>query len=194
MKIAVLTSGILPIPAVKGGAVENLIDFYLDYNQRHRLHDITVYSVGDPRVFSHPALLAKGESANHYRYIEIWSFWSKVRKHLHKLLHGEQYYHYTIEYYLAEALRDISKKDFDVVILENRVGYALEVANRTKARIVIHLHNDFLNSETSEYQRIYDAASRIITVSEYISDRVKTIDANSRNIFISMPCMNIIRD
>lgn len=31
MKIAVLTSGILPVPAVLGGAVENLIDYYLEY-------------------------------------------------------------------------------------------------------------------------------------------------------------------
>ena len=31
MKIAILTSGILPVPAVQGGAVENLIDFYLEY-------------------------------------------------------------------------------------------------------------------------------------------------------------------
>ena len=30
MKIAVLTSGILPVPAVQGGAVENLVDFYMD--------------------------------------------------------------------------------------------------------------------------------------------------------------------
>lgn len=43
MKIAILTSGILPVPAVQGGAVENLIDFYLDYNERNNLHDITVF-------------------------------------------------------------------------------------------------------------------------------------------------------
>ena len=45
MKIAILTSGILPVPAVLGGAVENLIDYYLEYNNQHQLHDITVYSV-----------------------------------------------------------------------------------------------------------------------------------------------------
>ena len=31
MKLAVLTCGMLPIPAVQGGAVENLIDFYSSY-------------------------------------------------------------------------------------------------------------------------------------------------------------------
>ena len=34
MKIAILTCGILPIPAVLGGAVENMIDFYLEYNDQ----------------------------------------------------------------------------------------------------------------------------------------------------------------
>ena len=42
MKIAILTSGILPVPAVKGGAVENLTDIYLEYNDKQQLHDITV--------------------------------------------------------------------------------------------------------------------------------------------------------
>ena len=55
MKIAILTSGILPVPAVLGGAVENLIDFYLEYNNEHKLHDITVYSVSNKKVKKHPA-------------------------------------------------------------------------------------------------------------------------------------------
>ena len=36
MRIAILTSGILPVPAVLGGAVENLIDYYLEYNNDNR--------------------------------------------------------------------------------------------------------------------------------------------------------------
>ena len=63
MKIAILTSGILPVPAVQGGAVENLIDYYLEYNNQHRLHDITVYSVWHPNVESHASHESK---INHY--------------------------------------------------------------------------------------------------------------------------------
>lgn len=48
MRIAILTSGILPVPAVQGGSVENLIDYYLEYNNQHSLHDISVYSVAPP--------------------------------------------------------------------------------------------------------------------------------------------------
>lgn len=64
MRIAILTSGILPVPAVQGGAVENLIDFYLEYNDRHCLHDITIYSVYHPNVVKHPVHTS---SVNHYR-------------------------------------------------------------------------------------------------------------------------------
>ena len=56
MKLAILNSGILPIPAVQGGAVENLTDFYLEFNNRKKLHDITIYSVWNPKVTNEPAL------------------------------------------------------------------------------------------------------------------------------------------
>ena len=70
MKLAILTCGILPIPAVQGGAVENLIDFYLDYNNIHKLHDITVYSPWDDRLANHPALKS---DVNHYIFIDVTS-------------------------------------------------------------------------------------------------------------------------
>ncbi len=175
MKIAVLTSGILPIPAVKGGAVENLIDFYLEYNEVKKLHDITVYSVADEDTKQHPALRSE---VNHYHYIETRSLLAKVRKHLFKALHGELYYHYTIAWYLDQALKDIGRKDYDLIIIENRPGYAPEVARRTKCPIAIHLHNDFLNKDTKDGPQIYDAVSRVVTVSDYIQNRVRTLSAD----------------
>ncbi len=186
MKIAILTSGILPVPAVKGGAVENLIDFYLDYNDRHRLHDITVYSVDDDAVWQHPALIkerqqAQGDnnaSPNHYVYINTHDLWAKLRKRLYKLTHGREYYHYTIEFFLEQALKHIGKQHYDLIILENRPGYALKLMKKTDAKIMYHLHNDMLNSETRNAKELYDAASRIITVSNYITNRVRTVNAD----------------
>lgn len=174
MKIAVLTSGILPIPAVQGGAVENLIDFYLEYNDSHRHHDITVYSVADERTQDQLALQS---NVNHYHYIETRSYISKIRKHLFKMRHKDLYYHYTIEYYLDQALKDIEKKDYDIVIIENRPGYVPKVAARSKARIIVHLHNDFLNADSKSASIIYQKSSLIVTVSDYINHRVQTIDA-----------------
>ena len=80
MRIAILTSGILPVPAVQGGAVENLTDIYLEYNDQHKLHDITIYSIWHPDVKKHPALKSE---INHYKYIKVNSWWSKAKKWLY---------------------------------------------------------------------------------------------------------------
>ena len=173
MRIAILTSGILPVPAVKGGAVENLIDFYLEYNEQKGLHDITVYSVADE------AIQQRHEQHNHYHYIEMSSPMAKIRKWLYHLHNRkEEAYHYSIEYYLHEAIRHLRKQHYDIVILENRPGYALKLKGATDARLVYHLHNENLTIQTPRCQEIYDAATRIITVSDYIKSCVKTINGH----------------
>ncbi|MBR1484606.1 MAG: glycosyltransferase family 4 protein [Prevotella sp.] len=172
MKIAILTSGILPVPAVQGGAVENLTDFYLAYNDAHHLHDITVYSIAHEAVRSHAAVKS---ASNHYYFIDTTSTLARIRKHLFRLLHKDTYYHFTIEYFLARALRHIRRQHYDIIIVENRPGYALRLSQCTKARIIHHLHNDTLNADTPHAEAIFGSAARILTVSRYIADRVRTI-------------------
>ena len=175
MRIAILTSGILPVPAVLGGAVENLTDFYLDYNDQHRLYDITIYSIWHPDVKKHLALMSE---VNHYKYIRIEGWCAKVKKWFYYKKHGDEYYHYTIEYYLHEVIKDIRHKQYDIIIIENRPGYALKLKNITTAKLVYHLHNEKLDNQATNSQEIYDAASLILTVSDYIKKCVQTINPN----------------
>ena len=173
MKIAILTSGILPVPAVQGGAVENLTDYYLEYNNQHRLHDMTVYSVWNPNVKQHHAL---NSTVNHYEYIHMDSLKAKLTKRLYKWLHRDGYYFYTIEYFIDQVLKRIKKKHFDIILIENRPGYALKLRGKTNAKLVYHLHNGKLDNTIKEYQAIYEAATRIISISDYITNCIKTIN------------------
>lgn len=173
MKIAILTSGILPVPAVLGGAVENLVEFYLEYNEEHLLHDITVYSVGHPRTKNHPARLSK---INHYHYIDVNSLWSKIKRKIYYYIHREEYHHYFIEYFLDQSIRHIQKQNYDCIILENRPSYSLKLKNITQAKLVYHLHNEKLTPKTPSFLEIYEAASRIICVSDFITNSVKAIN------------------
>ena len=104
MKIAILTSGILPVPAVLGGAVENLIDFYLEYNNIHKLHDITVYSIYNKKVKKHPA---RKSIVNHYKYINVNSIWFKVRAKIFERRSRPNYYYYQMEYFLETDLASL---------------------------------------------------------------------------------------
>ena len=128
MNIAIINIGILPVPAVQGGAVENLTDFYLAYNDKHKLHNITVYSVGDPKVSTHPAL---SSDVNHYYYIDVTSFKARIARRLRKYFHlSKEYYNYFIEYYFEQVYKDLKKKHFDCIVLENSPGHAYKLSQR----------------------------------------------------------------
>ena len=171
MKIAILTSGILPVPAVQGGAVENLIDFYLDYNDKHRLHEITVYSVWHPAVANHPAL---SSSVNRYHYVDTTSFWARVKRWVYKSFDGRGYYNYFIEYFFEQAYRHLCHEHYDCIVLENRPGYACKLADRGVGGLVLHLHNDLLNEQVPYYGDIYRSLRKVITVSDYIKGQVRS--------------------
>lgn len=177
MNIAILTSGILPVPAVQGGAVENLIDFYLEYNNKYKIHDITVYSVYDKAVKKHSALIS---DVNHYEYIKTRGFVAKIKRRIYKNQHNDDFYNYHIEYFFEEIYKRISKKTFDLIILENRPGYALKLSQRGYKNIILHLHNDLLNNNTPYYKEIFNSLNKIITVSKYIKSRVETIGLSNK--------------
>ena len=90
-------------------------------------------------------------------------------------MHGEEYHHYFIEYYLEQSIKHIRKQNYDCIILENRPSYSLKLKNITNTKLVYHLHNEKLTPQTPSYQEIYEAASRIICVSNYITDSVRSI-------------------
>ncbi len=90
------------------------------------------------------------------------------------MLHKQTYYHYTIDYFLQQALPLIKKGNYDCIILENRPGYALNLNKSIGAKLIYHLHNDFLHAHVSKSMEIYQAADLIVTVSDYIRQRVLT--------------------
>ena len=172
MKIAVLTSGILPVPSVEGGAVEKLVDFFLQYNEEVAHHDITVFSI-DRR--HHASRSLSSHTFVHYRFLEVSSFFTHTKRWLSKYLFPKGYYDYRINYYERWALRQIAREEFDIVLIENRPGFAINLRPLTKALIVSHLHNDLLNSSTHRCKEIVEATDRYLCVSNFIADRVLEI-------------------
>ena len=173
MRIAILTSGVLPVPAILGGAVENLIDMYLEYNERYHLHDLTVYSIWHPIIAQ-----CSTPSYNKYVYIKGNSFKAKVWKIFSRLLRHKSFYHESIEYYLHETLIHINKSHYDLIVVENRPGYALKLNKKNNTTCVLHLHNDFINQGAKKIADISRTFQCIISVSDYITNRVKALYEN----------------
>lgn len=165
MKLAVLTCGMLPIPAVQGGAVENLIDFYLEYNDQHKLHEITVYSPWDSKISNHPALLS---DVNHYIYIDVTSLKARTARKLYGYLHHNEYYNYFIEYYFEKVYSDLKKKDFDYIIIENGAGLAYKLSQRGYKNLILHMHNEVRKERDQFHKVVFSSFTKILTVSDYI--------------------------
>ena len=172
MKIAIMTCGMLPIPAVQGGAVENLIDFYLDYNNQKKLHDITIYSPRNEKLNNHPAL---SSNVNHYIYIDVASLKARIERRIYKYFHTNEYYNNFIEYYFEQVYKDLKKKDFDLIILENSPGHAYKLSQRGYKNIILHLHNDLLHLTSRYHNVISNSLTKVITVSDYLKKRVSTV-------------------
>ena len=173
MRIAILTSGILPVPAVQGGAVENLIDFCLDYNNRHHLHHITVYSINHPKI---KEVGVKDTEVNHYHFIDVNSWIAKVKKKMYVYKKKDTYYHYSVEYYFERAFSHIQKTHYDIILVENRPGYVIKLKEKASAKFVLHQENDFLNNRTLRGEEIYNAYNCIINTSSFVTQCVKTIN------------------
>ena len=177
MKIAILTCGILPIPAVLGGAVENMIDFYLEYNDQKKLHDITVYSPWDAKIKMHPAL---SSDVNHYIYIDVTSLKARIARRLYGLFHHNEYYNHYIEYYFEKIYAHLKKQEYDLIILENCPGHAYKLSQRGFQNVILHLNNDLLNSKSRYHDAIFNGLEKILTCSNFIMERVSTIQTNRK--------------
>ena len=177
MKIAILTCGMLPIPAVQGGAVENKIDFLLEYNDRMKLHDITVYSPWNKDASMHPAV---SSVVNHYVFIDVSSFKARIARRLYGYFHSGEYYNYFIEYYFEKIYAHLKNQNYDCFYLDNCPGYVYKLSQRGHKSIVLRLGNDLLNSTTKYNELIFNNLSKILTCSNFVREKVATIQRDKK--------------
>ena len=172
MRIAILTSGMLPSPAVQGGAVENKIDFLLEYNDRIKLHDITVYSPWNKEASMHPAV---SSDVNHYVFIDVSSLKARIARRLYGYLHSDEYYNYFIEYYFEKTYAHLKNQNYDCIYLDNCPGYVYKLSQRGFKNIILRLGNDLLNSTTKHNELIFNNLRKILTCSNFVREKVATI-------------------
>jgi len=172
MNIAIILPGILPVPSLKGGAVETLIDYLIEYNELNPEHEITIFGGFDKVLtnldFSH-------YKHTHFNLLNQKSYFTKLDRLLFKIFKWEKYYNYYLDYFAYNASKGIGSSNFDMVIVENRPGFILPISMCTSAKIVLHLHNDTLSKDTKEATAIVNACSEILTVSNYLKKRVSSI-------------------
>ena len=169
MRIAIITSGILPVPAVQGGAVENLIDYLLEYNNLHQQHHITTYSVFNKKVISHPALKS---TVNKYVYIKTDTLFYKYISKIRVYLGYGYYYHHRLDYFLECVWKKMRSQEFDLIVLENRPFFVIPLSERTSTPIVSHIHTNLLYEDIPIVKRAISLTKGFLVVSDFIKTNI----------------------
>ncbi|GAB7387586.1 spore coat protein CotSA [Bacillaceae bacterium] len=143
MKALMISTEKLPVPPVRGGAIQTYIDGVSPLLRQHC--DLTILGSADPR-------LAQQETVNGIRYVRI------PAEHFAGYCEG--------------VVRFLRQNAFDLIHIFNRprlVGPVREAAPH--ARIFLSMHNDMFQPKKiapEEAQTAIRESERIITVSDYI--------------------------
>lgn len=175
MRVAIITAGTLPVPAVRGGAVERLLENLVRANERYHQMDLAVISVYDPEAFAQAASYPH----THFLFVRESRFVATLDKLIYRLsshfVHargGMASYRHPFRrlLLLRYATQMLAKNNFDKVVLENsatlfRILKARKNFLKYAGRYYFHIHNAVTGSYgcTTIMQK-----TKILAVSEYI--------------------------
>lgn len=166
-KIAIVMSEGLPVPAVRGGAVENLVQVLLDENEKTPAFEFTVFSVADA--------LAE-ERSRAYAHARFF-FFPKGEKPLFRWVakHLVPSAFYPGDPFIAAIAEKMCGDTFDAIVVENAPRYAIALRKLfPRTPILHHFHNRKLWRGCRYERKITAASDAYICVSDYIRRDVLT--------------------
>ena len=174
-KIAIITNGAFPVPAIRGGAVEALTEMILEQNEKYHEADITLFSIYDPLALKaglkYPGI--------HFKFIRPEQYWLNIDKGLHKVAYDFLKLNNHLSFktifqrlnYLYQVAEDIHCNDYDALVFENQMASLwalLYKDNREKyqGKYYFHLHNH--PEKYAHSEELVKGCAKIICVSSFI--------------------------
>lgn len=171
LNIAIVVPSNLPIPSVRGGAIETLVDNLIYENEKQAKMNIIVYSKYDQDAKEK----SKELKYTNIVYIKedglVARIYSHIRNFLVKLVHGNRAFS---SYFLMEATKKINKLSMDFVIIEGNNIVTEYVKKRVRIPLILHLHNE-LNVNSFRAFEVGKSTDFVFSVSDYIRQKACTI-------------------
>lgn len=167
MKVLMITRGKLPLPNIKGGAVEYLIQLLIDENEKVWHEDFTVCS-----------LYCEGieKEQEKYQYCNFMningsSIIAKLSTGIRYLVN--RYVTYIGNEYISRVFKMLgdSIHSYDVIIDENGPDFLPLLRKKYKGRLVFHAHNDWL--EPSDHKKI-NCCDEYWAISNYLAEKISS--------------------
>lgn len=188
MKIAIIGPQGLPVPAVKGGAIETLIDVITKENENKKILNIDIYTVFDKDALK--------ESHKYYKskYIFLCKYkrYKFIRDKFISLFRKIFKVNFTYTY-ASQVVKYIKSNNYDKVIIEGDSSLVRPISKVIdKEKIYLHIHHDPLNTNHDTFKNELLMCNKIISVSNYVNTGVlKCVAPHEIKAEVLLNCTNI---
>ena len=165
MKLLIIPSCNLPMPPVLGGAVQTLINDFLEWNEISKQFDITVASIYNP---------AAEMRAQEYIFTKF-KFYKNENKTIRTIMEKivRVVGHYEIgDSFINNVCNDLQKDSYDIILVENVKNYGAIIKRYFSCPVLLHLHNEYFKQNKPNMKRMIASYNSIIAVSSYIKNTV----------------------
>lgn len=187
-RVAIITSGFLPIPAVKGGAAENLIDTLIDENEKYEKIIPYVFSIYDKEA------LKASNNVKETSYIFIKP--SKISVFVDKIIYffvdkifkkkNSRKFRYIFQRFsfLHKCSVILKNNNFNKIIIENHTIMYLSLKfkkNYIKYKDSYYYHCHNIVPGKYRMDKIIDSTKKVISVSEFRNNYAKEFFFSNKN-------------
>lgn len=154
--ICLILPNVFPVPAVKGGACETLVETLIKENEKSDRINITCISIFDEEAY---------KKSKQYKKTELIYIKEKNESKKIDLSFADEDEKLTI--YMDKIYDNIKERDFDFIVIEggNLKAYKYLLKRFSKEKCVMHIHGNSKSDE--EYNEIYQY---YIAVSKYAAN------------------------
>ena len=181
MIIAIVSPCILPVPATKGGAVEELISRIIRDNEKFDQLTIDLFTICDSEIynFEHTNIISISKSYISGRLDRVTD---KIYR-THQVSSVKRLLDDAIVKAFMKRMSELTKP-YDAVIIENQMSTACKLIKRFDGKpnfpIYFHMHNDVDMYRSPEYiHYLTGAGVEFITVSSYITRSIQRADKDA---------------
>lgn len=157
MKICMIVPKGLPVPSVKGGAIETLVTNIVEKNEKYKKIDLTVVSIYDDEAYKE----TKKYKNTKFIFIKknIKFYWKSLIVHIKNL------FGHTLNTYNEVVLDKIKRINFDYVVAEDGAidSFYNYIKYFKKEQLVVHFHH--AGGTTKNIEKTF---SKFIAVSNYV--------------------------
>lgn len=187
-KVLIVTHGNLPLPNIKGGAVEKLVQYIIDYNEERADFDLTVLSCHDENA------QCTSETYRKVKFVYLHNSFPKWRWYVNRLFYKILKFSILKTEYIDNVQKYLRKhkESYDIVIFENNPQFILHKMPKVKATKIFHIHNDwFSDNQMSNvfYRRRMISGAKcyncFFCVSPFIKSNVDKYVRAEKNIVVN---------